>query len=302
MKVLLAEDDSAASLPLKKLLFKWGFDVMATSNGLDAWQILQTENAPQLAILDWTLPYMDGPSICRSIREQEKTQDRYTYVVMLTPKHEKCDIVEGLEAGADDYVVRPFDKDEMRARLYAGQRIVEVQMALRVANRRLLIMSRLDPLTGALSRNAILDDLDLAMYRAGREKKSLTVSLVDIDNLRAINERYGRTTGDQILQDSVRRINTSVRRTDSFGRYGADEFLVILLGADAEQGLIVGERIQTAICDEDFLINSHSLHVTVSQTMMTWDGQKGVKEFVASLEESFAAGRTRGANRIDPAA
>ncbi|MHB8910176.1 MAG: GGDEF domain-containing response regulator [Syntrophales bacterium] len=291
MKILIAEDDPASNLLLKSMLLRWGFDVVPTFNGADAWKILEGEDPPQIAIIDWILPGIEGLEVCRRIRETEKGGDRYTYVVILTGRDDKEDIVAGIGAGADDYIIKPFDKDELKARLNAGQRIIELQTALRIANRKLLSMSRLDPLTGALSRSAIIEDLDLAMYRSAREKKSLSISLVDIDDLKELNERCGRGAGDRILQTSVRRINACLRRTDNFGRYGKDEFLVILPGVDLDNGRAICQRIQNAVNDDSF-------PVTVSQSLAVWDGKASSEEFIALAERTLLTTKTDGCNRV----
>jgi diguanylate cyclase (GGDEF)-like protein len=291
MKILIADDDPTSNLILKSMLFRWGFDVVTTFNGTEALKILEAEDVPQIAIIDWMMPGMEGLEVCRRIREMEKGGDRYTYVVLLTGKDDKEDIVAGIDAGADDYIVKPYNNAELKARLNAGQRIIELQTALRVANKKLLSMSRLDPLTGALSRSAILEDLDLAMYRSTREKKSLGISLVDIDNLNELNERSGRGEGDRILQASVRRINACLRRTDNFGRYGGDEFLLILPGVDFDEGETICHRIQTAI-------NDNSFPVTVSQSLAVWDGKASIEEFITFAEHTLLATKTNGRNRI----
>jgi two-component system cell cycle response regulator len=298
-KILIADNDAAGAIHLKKLFFRWGFDVVTTSDGADAWRILKGENSPQMAVLDWEMREMGGPEICRRLREKERGGNQYTYVIMLASSGEKRDVVAGIDAGADDYMVKPFDKDELRARLHAGERIIESQKALLVANKRLLIMSRLDPLTGALSRNAILDDLDLAMYRAARENIQFSISLVDLDDLKQINERYGRPIGDQILQDSVRRINASLRRNDYFGRYGGDEFLVILIGAGMDKGMVVCNRIKKAVSEKNFVVNGLSLTVTASQSLAVWDGKTGVEDLLVSAERTLSETRSNGGNRLE---
>lgn len=302
LKVLIADDDSASSILLKKMLLRWGFDIVTAFDGADAWRILQEENPPQMAILDWMMPEMDGLEICRRLRDKEKSGDQYTYVIILTSMSEKQDIVAGMDAGADDYIVKPFDKEEMRARLRAGQRIIDLQTALRVANKRLMIMSRLDPLTGALTRNAISDDLDLAMYRAARENKTLSISLLDLDDLKAVNDRYGRNIGDLILQDSVRRINASIRRTDYFGRYGGDEFLIIMLGNSIEKSMVVCQRIKKAISEKNVLVDGYSIPVTASQSLVVWDGKAGVEELIVSATRTLMDTTAKGANRVEIAA
>ncbi len=120
MKVLIAEDEPAGNLLLKSMVFRWGFDTVTVFDGADAWKRLQEEDAPQIVILDWVMPGMDGLEVCRSIREMEKRKDRYTYIIMLTGKGDNEDIVTGIDAGADDYIVKPFNHEELRARLRTG--------------------------------------------------------------------------------------------------------------------------------------------------------------------------------------
>jgi two-component system cell cycle response regulator len=302
MKVLIAEDDRASNLLLKNLLFRWGFDIVTTFNGVDAWKILQEEeDAPQIAVLDWMMPEMDGLEVCRRVRQREKSGDRYTFIIILTARSDKEDTVTGIDAGADDYVTKPFDKEELRARLRTGQRVVELQTALRVANKKLLIMSRLDPLTGALSRSAILAELDLAIYRSTRARTPLSICLVDIDNLKEMNGRFGRGAGEKILQDSVRRISTCLRRTDFIGRSGGDEFLAIMPEASSDAAMNICQRMKNVIAEKAFIFNDQPVSVTASQCLALWDGKAGVEEFIASVERTLAETKAHGRNRVEKA-
>ena len=301
MKILIAEDDPASNALLKSLLFRWGYDIVTTFDGTETWKALQEKEAPQIALIDWMMPGIDGLEVCKRLREEEKGSDRYTYVIMVTAKGEKEDVVNGIDAGADDYIIKPFNKEELRARLRTGQRITELQTALRAANRKLLLMSRLDPLTGALSRSAILDDLDLALYRCRREKLPLSISLIDIDNLKAVNERAGRLAGDRVLQESVRRITTCLRRTDCFGRYDTDSFLAILSGVNRATGMEVCLRIREAVALKEIGTDKNSLPVTVSQCLAVWDGKSTVQEFIIAAERALSATIDRGPSRIEAA-
>jgi len=296
---MIAEDDPVNSRFLKTLLFRWGFDVVAVDNGVEACRILEQKDVPQIAILDWVMPGLDGLEVCRRLRESERGGDRYTYVIILTGRSEREDIVTGIDAGADDYIVKPFDTKELNARLHAGQRIVDLQTALRAANKKLLFMSRLDPLTGALSHNAILDDLDLAMYRSRRERQPLGIALVDVDDLKGKNESYGRGAGDQILQDCVRRMNGCLRRTDGLGRLGGDEFFLILPGVDFAKGSLVCERIRSAVSGKEIQFGDYLFRVTVSQSLALWDGSAGVDDLVVSAQRNLAATKDRGENRLE---
>lgn len=299
MKVLIAEDDPAGNALVKNLLFRWGFDVVTTFDGAEALKALREKEAPQIVIMDWMMPGIDGLEVCRRLREDEKGGDRYTYVIILTAKGEKEDVVNGIDAGADDYIVKPFDREELRARIRTGQRIIELQTALRAANRKLLLMSRLDPLTGALSRSAILDDLDLAIYRSRREKLPLSISLIDVDGLKAINERNGRVAGDRVLQEIVRRTTACMRRTDCFGRYESDSFLVVLPAVNRANGMDICQRVRDAIVGREMGTDGHALPVTVSQCLAVWDGKATVQEFIAAAEQTLTATNDGGPNRIE---
>jgi two-component system, cell cycle response regulator len=299
MKVLIAEDDRPSNLLLKNLLLRWGYDIVTAFDGTEAWRLLQEEDAPQMAVLDWMMPGMDGLEVCRRIREKEKGGDRYMYVIILTARGDKEDIVTGIDAGADDYIVKPFDKEELRARLRTGQRIVELQTALRVANKKLLIMSRLDPLTGALNRTAMLNELELAIYRASRERKPLSIFLVDIDNLKGMNGSSGRGAGEKILQDTVRRIGSCLRKTDFVCRSGGDEFLAIMPGVNGAVGMAVCQRVKKAISEKPYLFNDQPIAVTASMCLSLWNGKAASEEFIASVEATLAATRDHGPNRIE---
>lgn len=136
MKILVAEDDLTSRLILKNVLLKWGYEVVAAADGNEAWDLLQQEDAPPVAVLDWMMPGMDGVDICRKIRETEQP-DQPFYIILLTGRDTKEDIVEGLDAGANDYITKPFDNKELRARISVGQRVAELQMDLARNNREL---------------------------------------------------------------------------------------------------------------------------------------------------------------------
>jgi DNA-binding response OmpR family regulator len=128
MKILIAEDDATSRMILKVILTKWEYEVVETRNGDEAWQALQKEDAPRLVILDWVMPGMSGEKICRKLRETKPLTP--PYIILLTSKGEKEDVVAGLEAGANDYIRKPFDRPELRARVRAGERVLELESAL----------------------------------------------------------------------------------------------------------------------------------------------------------------------------
>ncbi|HEY7616325.1 MAG TPA: diguanylate cyclase, partial [Terriglobales bacterium] len=224
--VLVAEDDPIFRHVLQSWLQRWNYEVTAVENGLDAWNALQQQNAPQMVLLDWMMPAMDGVELCRRIRAQE--QRLYRYIVLLTAKDDKHDVVAGLEAGADDYLTKPFNVDELRARIRAGRRILELQEALLRAHEALQFEAAHDPLTGLWNRSAILDLLQRETQRHLRSGAALSVMMADLDHFKQINDSHGHMVGDSVLREVARRLAASLRSYDYLGRYGGEEFLIIV--------------------------------------------------------------------------
>ena len=225
MRILIAEDDFTSRTVLAGVLRKEGHQVEATVNGAEAWQALQQPDAPALVILDWEMPEMDGPEVVRRVRALET--DRPPYILMLTSRGEKADIIAGLEAGANDYLAKPFDPGELRARVEVGRRMVEMQAALIASREALAHQATHDPLTGMLNRRAILERLHQELTRAGRHGDRWAVGMCDIDHFKQVNDTYGHQTGDDVLCGLARILNESLRPYDSVGRMGGEEFLVI---------------------------------------------------------------------------
>ena len=230
MKVLIAEDDSISRRILEAFLVKWGYAVQVATDGEEAWGILQGKDAPELAILDWMMPGRDGIEVCRSLRQRQGRA--YTYVLLLTARGQKEDIVAGLEAGADEYVTKPVDPFELRARVRAGRRIVELQGQLLQAREALRDQASRDPVTGLFNHATILGILREEIVRAGRTHTPLAVAMADVDHFKTVNDTYGHPAGDAVLQEASRRLRGAMRSYDSLGRYGGDEFLAVIPGCD----------------------------------------------------------------------
>jgi diguanylate cyclase (GGDEF)-like protein len=302
MKILIAEDDVTSRLILENMLTKWGYDVVAATDGNDAWEKLQEEDAPKLVILDWMMPGMEGIEICRKIRKNTKSEDQYTYVTLLTAKESKENIVTGMDAGADDYITKPFDQHELRVRVRAGQRIVQLQTELLEAKKDLLLQSRTDPLTGVLNRRAILSQIESELSRARRENTKISVSMLDLDHFKKINDTYGHLAGDAVLRECMNRVGDSVRTYDSIGRFGGEEFLVILPGADQADALCVAERIRQNIVEKDADVEEVSISFTISQGLATSNGDITVENLIAMADEALYRAKENGRNRVEHAA
>jgi len=298
---LIAEDDPIFRRILVNWFKKWDYLVTAVENGLDAWEVLQREDAPQLAILDWMMPGMDGIELCRRIRS--RNQGPYRYVLLLTAKDDKQDVVAGLEAGADDYLTKPFDVDELRARVRAGKRILDLQAALIQAKDDLQFAAAHDPLTGLWNRGAILDLLKREVSRRQRTGDALGVIMADIDYFKKINDTHGHMVGDAVLQEVTRRLAVGVRPYDAVGRYGGEEFLVVFPGCSAANLQVGAERLRRCVADSPIETSAGQLSVTLSLGLAS--AEQGEEEkldcetFLRIADESLYSAKARGRNRVE---
>jgi len=298
-KVLIAEDDPVARHVLRNWLQKWDYEVVAVENGLDAWQVLQQETAPKLAILDWMMPQMDGLELCHKLRGLER--GAYYYVILLTAKGGKQDVVTGLDAGADDYLTKPFNLDELRARVRAGQRILDLQSALINSRLALQFQAAHDPLTGLWNRGAIMDVLARETERHRRSGQPLGVVMADLDYFKDINDSRGHLAGDIVLKEAGRRLVAAVRSYDAVGRYGGEEFLAILPGCGTEDLLLSGERLRHCIAGQSFNVGDAHICVTLSVGLISarlnehpsLDYDQLVRLADAALYRAKDAGRNR---------
>jgi two-component system, cell cycle response regulator len=260
--VLVAEDNPVSQAILRSMLTKWGYTVEIAKDGVEAWAALQAQNAPRLAILDWMMPGLDGVEVCRRLRDAPR--EPYVYVLLLTARTTSEDLVEGMEAGADDYLTKPFNAQELRVRLRAGRRILDLQEELLRAREALRVQATHDGLTGLLNRTAILEILQNDCARTNRERQSLSVLLIDLDHFKRINDSHGHQAGDAVLRQAASRMRSSVRRYDAVGRYGGEEFLIVLPGCEVSNARAQAERIRAAFAGKPFATASETLPITCS--------------------------------------
>ena len=247
MRILIADDSVVSRHLLEATLRKWGYEVVVATDGVEAWNVLQGENPPRLAILDWVMPGLTGPEVCSRVRENSRHRDLdYTYIVLLSSKSQREDLIEGLEAGADDYLTKPFDQHELKVRLRAGTRIIDLQRELVSAREELREQATKDFLTRIWNRSSILDVLSRELARASREKRSVGVVLADLDRFKSVNDTYGHFAGDAVVREFTRRLTAAMRPYDSLGRYGGEEFLIIRPGCDERCAGNQGERLRAA--------------------------------------------------------
>lgn len=244
-RVLVAEDDPISLRLVEIMLVKWGYEPVLANDGVQAWEALQAENAPSLAILDWMMPRRDGPTVCRELR---KRADRpYVYVLLLTAKTQEKDLIEGLGAGADDYLTKPFSAEELRARLFAGERIVSVQQQLTAAREALREQAIRDALTGLFNRRYLEEALGRELRRAGYGGDHLSVLMLDLDYFKDLNDLHGHPAGDAVLKQVSTILEEHTRREDVVCRYGGEEFVLILPGAPSSVAWRRADELRQAV-------------------------------------------------------
>lgn len=260
--VLVADDSPIFRDMLHKMLNDWGFEVITAEDGQQAWEVLRQENGPRLALLDWVMPGMDGAEVCRRVRSS--IRNRYVYLMLVSVRADREDVVRGMDSGADDYIVKPFQVDELHARLRAGQRVLALQEELVEAREALREQATRDGLTGLWNRTAIFDILQNELARSSRTSEPLMVLMADLDGFKPVNDHFGHMAGDAVLRQVSARMRASVRRYDAVGRYGGEEFLMVLPGCELSAGLLLAERIRDAIGERPFDAGDAQITLTCS--------------------------------------
>lgn len=298
MSVLIADDDPISRKLLQVSLSNSGYQVVIANDGMEAFAVLRRPDCPKLAILDWMMPGMDGVEICRAIRG--KAGEPYVYIILLTAKGHAAEVVEGLEAGADDYIRKPFDLHELKARLRAGRRILDLQHQLVSAGERLRVQATYDSLTGLLNRPVILEALDRELARSSRERNELAVLMADIDHFKSINDSRGHLVGDAVLRQVAERMQSAVRAYDSVGRYGGEEFLIISPDCNSETAGELAERIRVSISSKPVCVSDQQLKVTLSiGVAVAGNGLRESTELLHTADDALYAAKRCGRDRVE---
>ena len=297
MKILIADDDRMSHRLLQKTLEREGYEVIAVDNGRLALEQLSLPDGPRLALLDWMMPEMDGPGVCLEVRKDHERP--YVHIILLTSRRSKQDVVAGLEAGADDYLTKPWDPAELTARLRAGRRILQLEDRLVEARETMRFKATHDPLTSLFNRGVILDLLSRELIRTRRENGCTLVMLGDLDHFKDVNDRYGHIVGDEVLQEVARRLLASVRSYDFVGRYGGEEFLVVLNNCDSSHAVARAEEVRNGIANPPVQTNRGPLPITMSVGVLAsqdWDlylAEQVLGEADVALYQAKADGRNR---------
>ena len=260
--VLLAEDDPISRRLFEKILTREGFSVTTVANGREAFDLFRRQFFP-LVLTDWQMPEMEGPELCRAIRAQNP--DRYVFIVMLTSKGAKDDIISGLSAGADDYLTKPAHPAELVARIKTGIRILELERSLKDAVDEIHLMSITDPLTGIYNRGYINQHLPQEIRRALRYGRELSLLMCDIDHFKRVNDTHGHLAGDIVLKTFADILSSAIRQqVDWAGRYGGEEFLIVLPETNIKGAMILAERLRRDIADKTINTSGHAIRITTS--------------------------------------
>ncbi len=298
MKILLADDEPIARTMLEHWLLGWGYQVVSAKDGQAALEALEADQAIRIAVLDWVMPKLDGVDICRRLRELR--QEPYVCFVLLTARDDKSDILRGLDAGADDYLVKPCNPFELRVRLRAATRLVQLHDELAAARSELSAKATTDPITGALKRGPALEFLKKELARSERSSVATSVISVCMDQLAQIVDERGGEIGDRMLEEAARRFLSVVRNYDLFARTGMGEFLFVLPQCDADQAVEVAARLQYALSGTPATLGLETLRVTASYGVASTHQRPGARmeELVCAAERAALRAKSEGRNRV----
>ena len=298
-KILVVEDDAVTRARLAFLLRKNGYTVEIAEDGDDGWTKFQSGYYP-IVLTDWSMPGLSGPQLCAKVRDYEG--ELYTYLILITGQTEKSKVTEGLEAGADDYVTKPFDSGELLARLRTGRRILDLQASMREAQRRLQELASRDGLTGVLNRRALEERVSEAYNYFVRRGTPLSLAMLDLDHFKRINDSHGHQAGDDVLKEAAARVSDAVREYDAVGRYGGEEFMVLLPDTPEVEAQVIAERIRSSIADRPIETrDGGTIAATVSIGVATVaPGFPGhIKDVIECADAALYEAKRGGRNRVE---
>jgi diguanylate cyclase (GGDEF)-like protein len=262
LKALIADDDPVTRRLLDRMLRKLGYDTILCADGATAWEVMQGAGAPSLALIDWLMPGIDGLELCQRIRARVNVP--YTYLIVVSSNTDRTDVVAGMNAGADDYITKPIHHEELETRLRAGRRVLDLQSALLRSREQLRDLAMRDALTGLLNRGAIVNALESEILRVEHDQHDTAVVIADLDRFKAINDRHGHLVGDHVLREAAERLSGAVRASDYVGRYGGEEFLLILPVCSGVSAMALTDRILERFRETPLIIGAGVLPVSVS--------------------------------------
>jgi two-component system, cell cycle response regulator len=308
MKILLADDDPTSRLIVQLALRGLGHECHTANDGAEAWDAFRLQR-PDVVISDWMMPGLTGLELCRRIRAD--TGDSYTYFIMVTSHGALAEVLEGMGAGADDYLLKPLDPDDLQARLIPAARITALhrqlthqQVELEDLNNELTGIARRDQLTGLGNRRAMQEDLDLLEGRVTRYGHSYCMGLLDVDYFKSYNDVYGHQAGDRVLQAVAAQLKEQARGGDALYRYGGEEFLCIFPEQSLASGTLAVERMRTGL--EQLAIPHEAnrlgvLTLSAGLAMLDPANAKSASEVLKQADEALYRAKELGRNRVEHA-
>lgn len=295
MKILIADDDRLSRRLLEATLTRLGHEAVVVTNGTDAQEELLRPEGPRLAILDWEMPGADGLSVCRVLRRRAEP---YVYVVLLTARDRREDMLVALEADVDDFLTKPLDAGELQARLRSGERLLGLQEKLLQAQDALRYQATHDDLTGLWNRAMVRSHLTAEMSRGKRAGKPVAVVLADLDHFKKVNDTYGHPAGDTILREAAARMRMALRAYDSIGRYGGEEFLIVLPGCSSEAAVVAAERARVCVASPVHVADTDiplSVSLGVASTATAPEDPDAL---IQAADEALYRAKAGGRNRV----
>jgi two-component system, cell cycle response regulator len=307
MKVIIAEDDASSRMILKKSIEKFGHECLVAEDGEKAWELFRNEEEVDLIISDWMMPGIDGPELCRRVRAANSSW--YTFFVFLTALGDKKHLLEGMKAGADDYLAKPLDREQLQTRLIAASRVNSLhrqlngqKVELERLNLELFKMSRQDTLTRLGNRLKLHEDLEVLSAQMKRYGHIYCTILCDIDFFKPYNDTYGHLAGDEVLKKVADVILENLRRGDTAYRYGGEEFLIILPEQSLEATSVAAERLRRGV--EDLAMSHESnlpqgvVTISVGLAVLSPGEKKPFEELLKEADDALYAAKEAGRNRV----
>jgi diguanylate cyclase (GGDEF)-like protein len=297
MRILIADDNAVSRRMLEGALVRLGYEVQTCAEGRQALEGLLAPDGPRLAILDWMMPGVSGLGVCRQVRA---SATHYVYIVLLTSRDRRDDVLAAYDAEVDDFLPKPFDVVELRARLRSGERVLALQERLLAIQEALRVEATRDPLTGLWNRRMILEQLHLELERACREGHGVAVSVADLDYFKEINDQHGHVFGDAVLRAATARLQSVLRSYDFIGRFGGEEFLVIMPGCEAGLAMSIAERARRAMDEAPLEVDGRQMQLTVSLGVAcSSPGMTDPVALIHAADQALYRAKASGRNRIE---
>lgn len=296
MQILIAANDKKSGTELSDIMQEWGYEVIEASNGQEVLSVLTGEAAPKMILLEWEIPEMSGLELVKKI-SKISTEIPF-YIIMLTAKGEKSDIIEGLNEGASDYLVIPFDMGELRARINVGRRMIELHDELIHSRKKLEYQVAHDALTGLYSRSFILEYLNKELARAERIAEGITVAICDIDYFKKVNDEYGHPIGDIVLKEFAHILTENIREYDIIGRLGGEEFLLITTTKQEDEENSIFERIREKVENSVIKTEAGEISITISIGAASYINGKSGENLIYEADKALYTAKEEGRNRV----